>query len=183
MRIISGSHRGRRIEPPKNMTARPTTDFAKESLFNVLNNKIDFDGAVVLDLFAGSGSISYEFCSRGASSVTSVELSKQHTAFIRKMNDTLSFPSLSVVQGDVFKYLATCHSKYDIIFADPPYSLETLPTIPDIVMSRSLLRPSGIFILEHPASFDFSDSPFFCEHRKYGTVNFTFFSNQELTDE
>ena len=175
MRIISGSHKGRRIEPPKNMTARPTTDFAKESLFNVLNNIMDFEDAMVLDLFSGTGSISYEFASRGAASVVSVEQSKLHANFIRKMKTDLKFDSMNIVQGDVFKYINTCSSKFDLIFADPPYALPTLPTLPDLVMGRGMLREGGLFVLEHSSAYDFSDSPFFKDHRRYGSVNFTFF--------
>lgn len=175
MRIISGTFRGRRLEPPKNITARPTTDFAKESLFNLLQNRIDFEGIDVLDLFAGTGSISLECVSRGAREVTAIEMAHTQQNFIISASKTLGVHNLHLIRGDVFKYLKTCKMQYDFIFADPPYALEALPTLPDLIFGGELLRDEGIFVLEHPATYDFSQHPHFIDHRTYGSVNFTFF--------
>lgn len=175
MRIISGTLKGRRLTPPKNITARPTTDFAKESLFNLLQNRIDFEGIDVLDLFAGTGSISLECASRGAREVVAVEMAHTQQNFIISACKQLDVHCVSVVRGDVFKFLSACHSKFDFIFADPPYALEALPTIPDKVFEKNILKEEGIFVLEHSRDNDFSQHPHFLEHRNYGNVNFTFF--------
>lgn len=175
MRIISGKYKGHRLSPPTNITARPTTDFAKESLFNVLNNRIDFEEITVLDLFAGTGGISYEFASRGCPSVTTVEMSNNHARFIRKVSAELKLDAIHLVQGDVFKYLSSCHAGFDLIFADPPYELPTLDKLPDLIFEYGLLKPEGTFVLEHPSRKSFSEHPHFVEHRHYGNVNFSFF--------
>lgn len=182
MRIISGTFRGRRIEPPKNITARPTTDFAKESLFNLLQNRIDFEGIDVLDLFAGTGSISFECVSRGAREVTAIEMAHTQQNFIISTSKLLNIHNLQLIRGDVFKYLKTCRMQYDFVFADPPYSLPALPTLPEIILGtesgNSMLKPNGLFVLEHPATYDFSGHPDFLDHRTYGSVNFTFFQKK-----
>ncbi|MBQ8100249.1 MAG: 16S rRNA (guanine(966)-N(2))-methyltransferase RsmD [Paludibacteraceae bacterium] len=175
MRIISGKYRGRHITPPKNITARPTTDFAKESLFNLLQNRFDFEGLEVLDLFAGTGSISLECVSRGAREVTAVELAHVQQNFIIQTSKQLGITNLNVFRGDVFKYINACRLRFDFIFADPPYALPTLPTLPDLVFDKDLLRPEGWFVLEHSADNEFTTHPRFVEHRQYGSVNFTFF--------
>lgn len=176
MRIISGSRRGRKIVPPANLTARPTTDFAKESLFNILNNITDLTDTTALDLFSGTGSISYELASRGVTHVTAIEENKMHVDFIKRMIAQLGFDDcISVVKTDVFKYLASCYAKYDLVFADPPYDLEKLELIPDLVLSRNMLKEGGVLVLEHPSTYDFSQSPHFFDHRHYGSVNFSFF--------
>ena len=175
MRIISGKYRGRHITPPKNITARPTTDFAKESLFNLLQNRFDFEGLEVLDLFAGTGSISLECVSRGARKVTAVELAHVQQNFIIQTSKQLGITNLNVFRGDVFKYINACRLRFDFIFADPPYALPTLPTLPDLVFDKDLLRPEGWFVLEHSADNEFTTHPRFVEHRQYGSVNFTFF--------
>ncbi len=175
MRIVSGSKKGFRLNPPKNITARPTTDFAKESLFNVLNNRVDFEELSVLDLFSGTGGISFEFASRGARSITVVELSAQHAAYIRKTAKELDFQSIYLIQGDVFKFIKSCGQKFDLVFADPPYDLPALDTLPDFIFEHELLKPEGVFILEHPARKSFANHPHFAEHRHYGNVNFSFF--------
>ena len=175
MRIISGKYKGRRLQVPTNITARPTTDFAKEGLFNLLNNRIDFEGIDVLDLFAGTGSISIEFVSRDCNSVISIEQNERHCAFIRKTCTELKIENLSLVKTDVFKFIASCHSQFDMIFADPPYELEQLPLIPDLIFARNLLKAEGLFVLEHSAKNNFSQHPHFVEHRNYGNVNFSFF--------
>lgn len=176
MRIISGTYGGRRLMPPKNITARPTTDFAKESLFNLLANRIDFEGSEMLDLFAGTGGIGLEFVSRGAKEVTAVELAHTQQNFIISICKQLGIKNLTVIRGDVFKYITTCHLQFDFIFADPPYALDTLPTLPDLIFDRQLLRPDGLFVLEHGKDYDFTTHPRFADHRTYGSVNFTFFA-------
>lgn len=163
------------MNPPKNITARPTTDFAKESLFNLLQNRMDFEGVDMLDLFAGTGGIGIEFVSRGARSVTSVEMAHVQQSFIISACKQLGIQNLSLVRGDVFKYLAACRLQYDFIYADPPYALEKLPTIPDLIFQHNVLKEGGIFVLEHSKADDFSQHPHFVEHRTYGNVNFTFF--------
>ena len=163
------------MAPPKNITARPTTDFAKESLFNLLNNRIDFEDCEMLDLFAGTGGIGLEFVSRGAREVTAVELAHTQQNFIISACKQLGIRNLTVIRGDVFKYINACHLQFDFIFADPPYALEALPTLPDLIFEKNLLRPDGLFVLEHGKDYDFSTHPHFDSHRSYGSVNFTFF--------
>lgn len=175
MRIISGKYGGRRLSPPKNITARPTTDFAKESLFNLLQNRMDFEGVDMLDLFAGTGGIGLEFVSRGAREVTAVELAHTQQNFIIQTCRQLGIHNLTVVRGDVFKYLNACHIQFDFIYADPPYALEELPTLPDLVLEKQILKPGGWFVLEHGKDNDFSLHPRHVETRKYGSVHFSFF--------
>ena len=169
--------------PPKNITARPTTDFAKESLFNLLVNRMEIEGADVLDLFAGTGGIGLECVSRGAREVTAVELAHVQQNFIISTCKSLGINNLHVIRGDVFRYMKSCSIRYDLIFADPPYALEELPTLPSIVFgdgedSRgfSLLKDGGLFVLEHGDQYDFSGHPHFLELRTYGSVHFSFFS-------
>ena len=175
MRIITGKYKGRHFDVPCTFKARPTTDFAKENIFNVLTGKIDFEGATALDLFSGTGSISLELLSRGCSQVVSVELDRDHHAFIRQCLKKLGDENCIALRGDVFRFLKTCRQQFDFIFADPPYTLERLPEIPDIVLSKGLLKEDGIFVFEHGEKNDFSDHPRFLEHRAYGSVNFSLF--------
>lgn len=175
MRIISGSYRGKHIHPPKNFKARPTTDFAKESLFNILLNHYDMEELDVLDLFSGTGSISYEFVSRGARSVVAVEKDQGHSNFVRSTCRDLEMDVVNVIRGDVFKYLKRPYQSFDIIFADPPYDHPELDKLPDLIFSTEILAKEGTFILEHPGTFSFSSHAHFQETRKYGGVNFTFF--------
>ena len=175
MRIVSGKFRGRPFNPPTNITARPTTDFAKESLFNLLNNRIDFEDCDMLDLFAGTGSIGLEFVSRGARSVTAVEMAHTQQNFIIATCKQLGIHNLTVVRSDVFKYLNACALRFDFIFADPPYALKELPQIPDMIFAKDILAPNGIFVFEHGKDNDFSIHPRFVEHRCYGSVNFSIF--------
>ena len=177
MRIISGTYGGRRFDAPKNLQARPTTDIAKESLFNILQNRIDFEDITALDLFAGTGSISFEILSRGASKVVSVEMGRVQKQFIQKVAGELKITTgLQLIRGDVFKYLKGATQQFDLIFADPPYALKELPTLPDLVLEGNLLKPEGTFILEHGKENDFSSHPRFVELRKYGAVHFSFFA-------
>ena len=175
MRIISGKYKGRTINPPKNLRARPTTDFAKENLFNVLTNLVDYEECDVLDLFAGTGSISYEFASRGARSVTSVEINPVHFNFIRLTARELGFENMFVVKANVFLYLKSVTKQFDLIFSDAPYDLEGSEKVVDAVFEQDLLREDGIFIFEHSAKQDFSSHPNFYQLRSYGSVQFSFF--------
>lgn len=174
--------RGRRIEPPSGLPVRPTTDMARESLFNILNNYVDYDDCTVLDLFAGTGAVSVEFVSRGAADVTSVDVNNACCDFIRRTAERLALPNLHVVRADALELLKRHSRKYDIIFADPPYNMEESKELPGLVFDKELLTPDGIFVLEHPANLSFADHPHFWQHRAYGKVNFTFFA-MELNDE
>jgi len=175
MRIISGTYGGRRLSPPKNITARPTTDFAKESLFNLLNNRLDFEGIDVLDLFAGTGGIGIECVSRGAREVTAVEIAHVQQNWIISCCKQLGIRNLSLIRGDVFKFIAACHARYDLIFADPPYALELLPTLPDTILNQQLLKEGGWLVIEHGKDNDFTAHPRHIETRTYGSVHFSFF--------
>ncbi len=177
MRIIGGLYKRRRFEVPKSFKARPTTDFAKENLFNVLANHIDFseEGVTALDLFAGTGSISFELISRGCSRVISVEKEGLHYNFIGKVIKDLKTDKCFPIKGDAFRYLSSCRQQFDFIFADPPYELPELETIPDIVFNNKLLKEDGIFVLEHGKKNDFEHHPNFFDKRVYGSVNFSFF--------
>ena len=178
MRIISGKYRGRTINPPRNLRARPTTDFAKENLFNVLNNLIDFEECDVLDLFAGTGSISYEFASRGAKSVTSVEINPVHYNFIRETARQLGITNLHPVKANVFLYLKSCPKKFDVIFSDAPYDLPGSEEVIREVFARDLLQPDGLLIFEHSKKMDFSQYEGFWQLRSYGSVQFSFFKKE-----
>jgi len=177
MRIISGKLKGRRINPPTSISARPTTDFAKEGLFNLLSNRIDFEDANVLDLFAGTGSLSLEFVSRECKSITAIEQSERHCAFIRKACTELKIDNLLLLKADVFKFVEKTRLQYDLVFADPPYDLPNLADLPDIIFKNNILSENGLFILEHSAKNNFEQHPYFAEHRHYGNVNFSFFKN------
>ena len=175
MRIITGKYKGRHFDIPRTFKARPTTDFAKENIFNVLTGYIDFDGAAALDLFAGTGSISLELLSRGCSEVVSVEKDRDHHRFIVQCVGKLNAGGVRCVRADAFSYIARCRRKFAIIFADPPYALRELPAIPDLIFERELLAGGGIFVFEHGKEHDFSQHRHFVEHRSYGSVNFTLF--------
>ena len=175
MRVISGIYRHRRFDVPRTFKARPTTDFANENLFNVLANRIDFEDATALDLFSGTGSISIELLSRGCGRVISVEKDRDHYNFIRKVMETVGTQNSLVINGNVFKYLEGCHEQFDFIFADPPYQLPELGEIPEMVLNRGILKPGGIFVLEHGDKYDFKENPHFRQMRVYGSVHFSFF--------
>ncbi len=178
MRIIAGNLRGRRLNPPQNLPVRPTTDMARESLFNILNNYVDYEDCSVMDLFAGTGAVSIEFVSRGVREVTSVDINVQCTDFIKQSAQQFGIRNLHVVRADVFDLLKRLNRKFDVVFADPPYALENLASLPDLVFERQALTDDGIFILEHPREFSFEVHPHFWQHRNYGKVNFTFFANK-----
>ena len=175
MRIITGIYKGRHFDIPRSFKARPTTDFAKENIFNVLMQYVDFEDAQALDLFSGTGSISLELVSRGCRQVVSVELDRDHHRFIQECLKKLNTDKCVPIRGDVFRFLKSCKQQYDFIFADPPYALKELPQIPDIIFERQLLTEEGLFVLEHGKDYDFSQHKNFLEHRSYGSVNFSLF--------
>lgn len=175
MRIVSGKYKGRAIDPPRNLRARPTTDFAKENLFNVLDNIVDFERCDVLDLFAGTGSIGYEFASRGARSVTSVEINPVHYSFIRRTAEQLGIENFYPVKANAFLYVKNCAKQFDIVFSDAPYDLEGSERIIDAVLDGGLLREGGVLIFEHSRKADFSSNSAFWQLRSYGSVQFSFF--------
>jgi len=175
MRIISGKYRGRTITPPRNLRARPTTDFAKENIFNVLGNLVDFEELDVLDLFSGTGSISYEFASRGVRSVTSVEVNSVHHNFIRQTARELQFDNFFAVRANVFLYLKSCTKQFDLIFSDAPYDLEGSEEVIRLVFERDLLGEDGILVFEHSKDRDFSNHEKFWQLRSYGSVQFSMF--------
>lgn len=174
MRIISGSFRGRPINTPNNLPIRPTTDKAKESLFNILANRIDFEDIIVLDIFAGTGGISYEFASRGAKAITAVDIDYRCTKFIKTTSENLKMP-INIIKANAFSFLSSAYGSYDLIFADPPYDLERINELPDLIINQNILNENGIIILEHGASNNFSRHPWFLETRTYSKVNFSFF--------
>lgn len=180
MRIVSGKYKGRIIDPPRNLRARPTTDFAKENLFNVLDNLVDFEQCDVLDLFAGTGSIGYEFASRGARSVTSVEINPVHHSFIRRTAERLGMENFYAVKANAFLYVKNCSKQFDVIFSDAPYDLEGSERVVEQVLGSGLLRPEGIFIFEHSKKMDFSAYPEFWQLRSYGSVQFSFFKKGRI---
>lgn len=185
MRIISGKYKGKRFDVPHTFKARPTTDFAKESLFNILsNNYVDFDEQpTALDLFSGTGSISLELISRGCGSVVSVEKDFKHWQFLSRICHELGDKAWKSLHADVFKFISKSSSLqgFDIIFADPPYALENLGDLPELVLNSELIKyddngkSESVFILEHGRNYDFSQHSRFIEHRSYGSVNFSFF--------
>ena len=190
MRIITGQYKGRHFDIPRSVKARPTTDFAKENIFNVLNSYIDFEDATALDLFSGTGSISLELASRGCANVISVEMDRDHHRFIqecfRKLqgnNVQSSMFNVQCIRGDVFRFIKSCKMQFDFIFADPPYALKELPTIPTLIFEKNLLKADGVFVFEHGKDYDFSDDPHFIEHRSYGSVNFSIFRTTEKASE
>ncbi len=179
MRIIAGKYRGRPIRPPKQLEARPTTDLARESLFNILNNSIDFENTRFLDLFAGTGAISFEMASRGCAHITAVEKNFKQARFIEKVSRELDMQGFQVVKADVFNFMEKRPGKYGLVFADPPYSLENLDEIPDIILEQELLDDDGLFILEHGKTNQFARHPYFVMLKRYGSVHFSFFRKKK----
>jgi len=176
MRIISGIHGGRRIAPPAQMPhTRPTTDIAKEGLFNIIQNNLDIDELKVLDLFGGTGCISYELASRGAPDITIVEKDTQMYEFIKKTSAMLDFKSFKVVKMDVFRFIDTTTDSYDFIFAGPPYALTTIDELPVKIFEKQLLKPKGWFVLEHTPRNDYKKFPHYKTERNYGTTIFSIF--------
>lgn len=175
MRIITGRYKGRRFDIPRTFKARPTTDFAKENIFNVINGYTDWEETTALDLFAGTGSISLELLSRGCPQVVSVEKDRDHARFISQCMEEIGTENHVLIKGDVFRFLKSCHQLFDLVFADPPYALPELSTIPDLIFQYGLLEEDGLLVFEHGKHDDFSTHPHFLEHRSYGSVNFTLF--------
>lgn len=175
MRIIRGKYGRRRFSVPTNITARPTTDFARENIFNVIENLIDIEGIRALDLFAGTGAVTFELLSRGAASVTSVEKAATQYNFINKVANELSENNLRLVRGDVLKFIPSATAPYDFIFADPPYDHPRFAEIPSMILESKLVAPGTLFIIEHSKNHDFSSLPHFVQHRAYGSVNFSIF--------
>lgn len=176
MRIIRGKYGRRRFDVPKNITARPTTDFARENIFNVIENMIDFyDAPTALDLFAGTGAVSWEFVSRGCGAVTAVEKAHVQATFIKEVKTKLADTTLTLVRGDVFRYLTTAKHPFDIVFADPPYDLPDFDKVAPAVMQSAAVKEGTLFVLEHSAARDYSALPGFLERRVYGSVNFSIF--------
>ena len=176
MRIIGGNFRGKKITAPNNLPVRPTTDFAKEALFNILNNSYNFDNIAVLDLFSGTGNLTYEFISRGCLSTVSVDENFNCVRFIKSTTELLKAPKAIAVKSDAFTFLEKCNQKFDVIVADPPYEMDNLIRVPNLVFTNNLLTEEGVLIIEHSTYTDLSNHPNFKERRKYGNVCFSFFA-------
>lgn len=175
MRIIRGKYGHRRFDVPKNITARPTTDFARENLFNVISNLVDVDDKRVCDLFAGTGAVSWEFVSRGAALVTAVEQAPVQCGFIREVKEKLGDTVLQLFRGDVFRFVTRASESYDIVFADPPYDHPRFAEIPGLILDSGLVAQGSLVIVEHNRNHDFSSMPGFFRHLVYGSVNFSLF--------
>ncbi len=190
MRIVGGKYSGYRFTPPRKTPARPTTDIAKEGLFNILNNTFYFDTQKYLDLFGGTGSISYEMSSRGCTDITLVERDRGNILFIEKTVADLKMEGFKILKQDVFKFMQHCNEQYSLIFAGPPYPLKNLADIPELLFKYDLLKPEGWFILEHNPNHNFDDHPYFINKRNYGTTIFSIFeapaaaeSKEEIDEE
>ena len=178
MRIVGGTFSGRRFSPPTNTPARPTTDVAKEGLFNILGNMIDIEDINCCDIFGGTGSISYELLSRGAAHVTLIERDQGNITFIKKTVTALGvLDKMQIIKGDVFQFMKKSTEQYDFIFAGPPYALENIDDIPMLVFKQNMLSPDGIFVLEHTPRNDYQQHPNFKRIKNYGTTVFTFFTH------
>lgn len=175
MRIISGKYKGCKILPPANMKLHPTTDFAKKGLFDILNFRVVFEGLKVLDLFSGTGFVSYEFASRGADVIVSVELNPVHAAFIKKIAKEFNM-NLTVVKGDAFRYIDKAKQQFDIIFSDPPYDLQGIDKLPSLIFNNKILNNDGLLIIEHSKHINFRQYSEFLHQRSFGKVQFSFFS-------
>lgn len=175
MRIIRGKYGRRRFDVPKNITARPTTDFARENIFNVIENIEELEGKRVVDLFAGTGAVSFEMLSRGCGSVTSVECAPVQVSFMRSVKDKLGDNNINIIRGDVFKFIKSVSKPFDIVFADPPYDHPRFAEIPGMILDSGLVAPGSLVIVEHSKKHDFSSIPHFFQHRAYGSVNFSLF--------
>lgn len=177
MRIIGGKNQRRQIIAPVKLPVRPTTDMAKEALFSILNNHYDFESINVLDLFAGTGNISYEFASRGSTEIIAIDINMHCIQFIKQTAEKLQMSTLRAVRADAFHFLSFCKTSFDIIFADPPYDLKQISQIPDAVFKAGILKPGGTLILEHGERNKFSHHDHYIESRRYGKVWFSFFKN------
>ncbi len=181
MRIVGGLFGGRRFNPPAKIPARPTTELAREGLFNILNNMLDFEDLKTLELFGGTGSITYELASRGANDLTIVERDGVSIDFIKKTTGELGIvDEVTIIKNDVFKYLKQCTDSFNFIFADPPYALQNMDELPKIIFEKNLLLQGGLFILEHPPQNNYQNHPRFTRLKNYGTTNFTFFTQPTI---
>lgn len=177
MRIISGTHKGRRFSPPKNLPVRPTTDFAKEGLFNILRNQIEIEGISVLDLCSGTGNMTFEFASRGANSILAVDQHFGCVKYIKQLSTELDFKNIRAIKAELFRFVKKLNGTYDIIFADPPYGLDGVELLPDSIFKQEVLAQNGLLIVEHGRELSFEEHPNFSSTRKFGNVNFTFFQH------
>ncbi len=182
MRIIGGKNQRKQIIAPANLPVRPTTDMSKEALFNILNNYFDFEEMNVLDLYAGTGNISYEFASREAREIIAVDINNNCVQFIRKTTSLLGFDTLRAVRAEAFHFLSICKADFDLVFADPPYNFDHIAQIPQKVFDARILKPGAWLVVEHGADIDFSSHEFFKEVRRYGKVHFSIFVNPEAHD-
>ena len=175
MRIIRGKYGRRRFDVPSNITARPTTDFARENIFNVFENLVDFDDCDALDLFAGTGAVSFELLSRECHTVTAVEKAPVQQKFIAKVAAELGAGNFRLIRGDAMRYIASAPASFDFVFADPPYDMERFDDVVPAVIESGIIKPGGLFVMEHSAKRDYSLSPCFIRHLAYGSVNFSIF--------
>lgn len=175
MRIVGGTYGGRIIAVSKGFDSRPTTDFAKEALFNILENHFNVEDLRVLDLFSGTGSISFEFASRGCTEIDLVDMNSRSVQFIAKVASEMGMKGIHTVRMDVFRFISICKKQYHVIFADPPYDLKNIQDIPGMIFSQHILEPGGWFILEHGKSNNFKNDPHFFQERNYGSVHFSLF--------
>ena len=175
MRIVGGKYKGRIFRPNKSFKSRPTTDVAKEGLFNILENRYEFSNKNVLDLFSGTGSIGYEFLSRGCTEATMVEKNFVHYKFILNVLEVLKIKNAKIFKADAFRFVQKTKEQFNFIFADPPFDLKNFIDVPDAVLKTNILSVNGLFIIEHPKEFNFSKHLYFKEVRNYGKVNFSFF--------
>lgn len=182
MRIIGGSHKGKILKVPVGLPVRPTTDYAKEALFNILNNKVDIEDLTVLDLFAGTGNITLEFASRGAADITSVDIDQKCIAFIKKMSLELGFKNIKVIKDDCFRFIKENNGMYDLIFCDAPYDNEKLKELAQLISENKLLKEDGLLIIEHPERINFKSDLEVVDHRNYGKVNFSFFKHKSVIE-
>lgn len=177
MRIIGGSLGGIRLNPPANLPVRPTTDIAKEALFNILQQYIEWDTAICLDLFCGTGNISFELASRGVPEVLSVDIHSKCLFYVQDIAKKHSLDMIRTRKADVFKFIQSCKESFDFIFADPPYDIGQLPLLPEMVLSNGLLKPGGLLVVEHPSMRRLGDHELHVETRKYGNSSFSFYKN------
>lgn len=175
MRIISGKYRGKKLFPPTSLPVRPTTDFAKEGLFNILNNLIDFDETKALDLFAGTGNITYELASRGCPSITSVDVSLKCIKYITETAKSMEMDAVKPIKSEVFSFIENRADRYDFIFADPPYDMPKAELLPDLIFENELLNGDGLLVFEHSSKKNYNEHPRLADFRSYGNVGFSFF--------
>ena len=175
MRIIGGKLKGIRLQPPANLPVRPTTDMAKEALFNILNNQFDFESCTILDLFSGTGNLTFEFASRNAEKILAIDMDYGCVNWVKSTTKKYGFNQIEVRKGDVFKLLNQMTGSYDIIFADPPYNMPNIPQIPVLVAAQKLLKPDGLLVVEHQSNMKLNSQPGYTETRKYGNSSFSFF--------